>query len=157
LDIVLDQPAKAGALFSADDPLYLSRHMPPARLGPDGADLLSVIRYLAPDEHPDADVTRAELWAHAGRIGISEGAPDVVLARYLHTLVVAHGMPLASEGGLRGRPPVTIRDHPGVFLAGDWVGSAGILADASAASGRAAAELAAAHASGVRPLAAARL
>ena len=143
LDIGLDHAAPSGGLFSADEPLYLSRHMPPARLGPEGTDLLSAVRYLAPGEQPGAADLRAELWRHAGRLGIHDGGPGVIMSRYLHDLVVAHGMPLASEGGLRGRPPVAVAGHPGVLLAGDWVGPVGLLADASAASGRAAALLAA--------------
>lgn len=49
-------------------------------------------------------------------------------------MTVAHGLPLAESYGLRGRPPATIRERPNVFLAGDWVGPEGMLADASAAS-----------------------
>ena len=49
-------------------------------------------------------------------------------------MTVAHGLPLAESYGLRGRPPVTIRERRNVFLAGDWVGTEGMLADASAAS-----------------------
>lgn len=145
LDIGLAWPAPAGALFSADEPLYLSRHTPPARLAPAGCELLSGIRYLGADEHPSADELQSELWMHAGRLGVERDGDGVVLDRYLHDLVVAHGLPLASEGGLAGRPTVEVADHPGVLLAGDWVGGDGLLADAAAASGRAAASLAAAH------------
>ena len=67
---------------------------------------------------------------------------DIVFARYLHRMTVAHGMPLAASGGLRGRPPVTVADRPGLFVAGDWVGPEGLLSDAAAASGAAAASAA---------------
>ena len=53
--------------------------------------------------------------------------------------LVAHVMDRAAEsGGMRGRPTVTDSGVPGVFLAGDWVGPAGHLADASLASAEAA-------------------
>jgi hypothetical protein len=54
-------------------------------------------------------------------------------------MTVAPSVPRADEAGLAGRPGVEVRDRPSVFLAGDWVGPEGMLADASAASARAAA------------------
>jgi len=49
-------------------------------------------------------------------------------------MTVVNGFPMAATGGLSGRPGVTVQDRPNVFLAGDWVGSRGMLVDASAAS-----------------------
>jgi len=145
LDLGLTGPAEVKALFSADEPLYLSTHMPPARLGPEGTVHIGVARYLAPDEQLAPDQAQAQLWMLAERAGITPHSPSLIARRYLHDMVVTHGMPLASEGGFAGRPPVDVRDHDGVFLAGDWVGPAGTLADGSAASGRAAGRLAAAR------------
>ena len=54
-------------------------------------------------------------------------------------MTVAHGMPLATRGGTRGRPAVELSDRPGVFVAGDWVGPEGQLADAAVSSAAAAA------------------
>jgi hypothetical protein len=51
----------------------------------------------------------------------------------------------AAGGGLRGRPPVSVPDRPGVFVAGDWVGPSGHLADAAQHSARDAARLAVAQ------------
>jgi len=56
--------------------------------------------------------------------------------------VVAHGRPLPGRG-LRGRPPVAVPDLARVYVAGDWVGPDGMLADAAFASGRAAGRAAA--------------
>lgn len=50
--------------------------------------------------------------------------------------------------GLRGRPVATVEDRPGAFLAGDWVGPEGLLADAAVASGVASGRAAAAVALG---------
>ena len=58
----------------------------------------------------------------------------ILQRRFLPAMTVAHSLPLAESYGLRGRPPVTIRERRNVFLAGDWVGTEGMLADASAAS-----------------------
>jgi hypothetical protein len=54
--------------------------------------------------------------------------------RYLPGMTVAHGLPVGQENGLRGRPNAAVSERPQVFLAGDWVGPAGMLADASVAS-----------------------
>jgi thioredoxin reductase len=72
-------------------------------------------------------------------------AEDVVHERFLAKMVVTHTAPSPSLGGLRGRPSVDATGLPNVFIAGDWVGAEGLLADASIASGHAAA-LAAARA-----------
>jgi len=137
LDLGVRRPAPIPALFSVDEPLYLSTHSPPADLAPEGMGVIQLLRYLAPGEVADAHTTRAQLEAHAARAGI--GSSDIVEQRYLHRMTVAHTIPLASNGGLAARPPVTVGSHPGVFVAGDWVGGVGLLADAAAASGRAAA------------------
>jgi hypothetical protein len=49
-------------------------------------------------------------------------------------MTVSPGLPRADEGGLAGRPGVALPGCPCVFLAGDWVGPQGMLADAAAAS-----------------------
>ena len=149
LDLGVRRAAPIPALFSVDEPLYLSTHTPPADLAPEGMGVVQLLRYLAPGEAPDADATRAQLEAHAARAGVQPD--DIVEQRYLHRMTVAHAIPLASTGGLAGRPAVTVTSHPGVFVAGDWVGEVGLLADATAASGRAAAVAAVRWAASVTP------
>jgi len=56
---------------------------------------------------------------------------------------VYNAIPLASLGGLAGRPGPKVCDVPGLFVAGDWVGPEGVLVDATLASAKLAAELAA--------------
>ncbi len=127
--------------FALDAPLYLSAHAPSARLAPSGCGLVSIMRYHAPGaDAGDASLRRAELRAFAGTVGITPD--DVVHERYMHRLVVTHGSPTAAGGGLAGRPTVDALDLAGVYLAGDWVGDVGLLADASAASGATAARTA---------------
>jgi hypothetical protein len=55
---------------------------------------------------------------------------------------VTHHLPSPRQG-LTGRPPVAVAGSPGVFIAGDWVGSEGWLADCSLTSGERAGMLAA--------------
>ena len=142
-----------------DRPWYLSVHNPPADLG--SGVTLHVMAYL--DRHDSASPTEPGEPADGdGRDGADraralraelEGLLDEVqpgwrqeleAARFQRRLVVAHALPTAAGGGLAGRPPVAVADRPGLFLAGDWVGPAGLLADAVIASAAAAAEAAAA-------------
>lgn len=147
LDLGLRRPAPRGILFGVEEPLYLATHAPVAALAPPGRHLVHVMRNHRPDEVLDPDATRGELWAHARKAGITDG--DVLVERYLHRMPVTHGLPVPERGGVAGRPPVAVPGEPGLFVAGDWVGDRGLLADAAAASATRASELAAAAARGV--------
>ena len=59
----------------------------------------------------------------------------IVVQRFLPRMVVSSTMPRAGNGGLPGRPSVRASGLEGVFVAGDWVGPVGLLADAALASG----------------------
>jgi glycine/D-amino acid oxidase-like deaminating enzyme len=140
LDLCLRRPVPRLA-FGLDVPHYLSSHAPSAAVAPAGRGLVSVLRYHRPGEHPaEPAMQRAELRAVAELAGIDPA--DVVHERSLHRLVVAHGSPTAAGGGLAGRPTIDALGVPGAYVAGDWVGPVGLLADASAASGTAAARAA---------------
>lgn len=136
LDLGTSRPSQPGLLLGIDRPLYLSNHCPPARLAPAGRAVVHVARYLAPGERTEPGEQRHELEALAARAGLT--ADHIIEDRYLHRMTVAGALTLAESGGMRGRPTVTDSGVPGVFLAGDWVGPAGHLADASLASAEAA-------------------
>lgn len=120
-----------------DEPSYLSVHSVSAKLAPDGGAVIHAAWYLPPEGAPD-DVER-RLEERLDRM--QPGWRDVVVERWwLPDLAVAP-VPRASAGGFAGRPSVRVQEVPGLFLAGDFVGPEGILADASVASGLAAAEL----------------
>ena len=140
LDLGVRRSASRPVLFGVDEPLYLSTHQPPAQLAPPGAGVVSVARYLAPGDALSPAAQRAELEAHARRAGIDDDA--IVASRYLHRMTVVGAMATADGGGLSGRVGVTDSGVAGVFLAGDWIGSEGHLADASFASAARAAQLA---------------
>jgi hypothetical protein len=63
----------------------------------------------------------------------------VAFRRFLPAVVVSHALVAAESGGFSGRPPGDLPALRNVFLAGDWIGPVGQLADASVASGIAAA------------------
>lgn len=122
--------------FGVDEPLYLSPHAPAGKLAPAGQGMVHVARYGA----TSADADRARLESFAAMAGIAAG--DVVTARFLPRMTVATALP-AIGAGLAGRPPVALRELPGLFVAGDWAGPVGWLSDASLASGEQAGSLAA--------------
>jgi phytoene dehydrogenase-like protein len=138
LDLGVTGSAPRGASIGMDEPLYLSRHAPPAALAPAGHAVVHVARYLTPEDTADPAAARAELERFATRAGITDEM--VVASRYLHRMTVVHAIPTPALGGLPGRPGVDATGVPGVFLAGDWVGPRGHLLDAALASVRAAAE-----------------
>lgn len=140
LSVAARRGADPPLLFGIDEPLYLSTHCPPAGLAPDGVTVVEVMRYRTTGEEGDPRADRAQLEALLARTGI--GPDEVVRSRYLHRMVALHGIPDPSVG-LRGRPPVAVDAADGLFVAGDWVGPSGWLADASVASGEAAGLLAA--------------
>ncbi len=84
------------------------------------------------DRHVES---RAELTRLVEAMGADPA--HAVVQRYLHRMVVCTGLPTTESGGMAGRPPIAVDDRPGVFIAGDWVGPDGLLADAALASGEA--------------------
>ena len=128
-------------LLGVGEPTYLSTHAPPARLAPEGQAVVHVMRYQRPGEDMPASAQRAVLDRLVADAGIT--AADIVTDRFLARMVVTGGLPTAAAGGLAGRPSVSVPGHPGVAIAGDWVGDTGLLLDAVAASAAHAGALAA--------------
>ena len=141
LELGLRQPPPRRFVLGIDEPLYLSTHAPPARLAPEGHAVVHVMRYHGADEDLPASDQQAGLRRLAASVGI--GDDDIVSDRFLAKMTVSGGLPLASVGGLAGRPPVAVPARSGVFVAGDWVGPEGLLLDAVAASATAAGQAAA--------------
>lgn len=125
-------------ILGVDRPTYLSVHSSTAELAPDGGAMIHVARYLAPGEQVDPAAMRAELEAELDAAQPGWRA-ELVRARWSPALLVANAIPEASDGGLAGRPPFDLTGIEGVMLAGDWVGSRGLLFDACLESARQAA------------------
>jgi phytoene dehydrogenase-like protein len=141
LDLALDRLERPRNRFALglDRPFYYSVHSAAAKLAPAGISVLHVMKYLreGTDSHPELIEQELEYLLDRLQPGWRS---HTVARRYLPGMTVSHSLPLASEYGLRGRPVVSASGHANVFLAGDWVGPAGMLADASAASARSAAQ-----------------
>jgi phytoene dehydrogenase-like protein len=120
-----------------DEPTYFSVHTPYAHLAHgEGGEVAHLLWYGEADVDP---LARLEWLLDQAQPGWHEQVADW---RHGQRLVVAHGRPLPGRG-LRGRPPVAVPDLARVYVAGDWVGPDGMLADAAFASGRAAGRAAA--------------
>jgi phytoene dehydrogenase-like protein len=135
LDLALSRLSRPRQRFSLglDRPLYYSVHSAAARLAPRGVAVVHVMKYLGSDPSTPSDVVEHELESFLDQL--QPGWKKLVMAwRFLPGMTVAHSLPRAVESGLAGRPPVVVPERPDVFLAGDWVGPVGMLADASAAS-----------------------
>ncbi|MFN0095268.1 MAG: phytoene desaturase family protein [Dehalococcoidia bacterium] len=155
LDIALTRLPRRRPLFAlgVDEATYLSVHSAYAKLAPSGATLVSLAKYLRPDEH-DPGAALRELEATMDLVHPGWRALEVD-RQFLPSLIVMHDQPRAATGGLAGRPPVAVPAAPGVFVAGDWAGPEGWLAGAALASARAAAAQARAHLASTRELRAA--
>jgi phytoene dehydrogenase-like protein len=142
LDVALTKLPRPEERFAIglDQDMYFSVHSAAVKLGPEGLAVIHVMKYLGP-ESGDAKSNERECEEFLDLL--QPGWRDFVhTRRFLPSMVVTHGIPLASQGGETGRPSVTVPGHDRIFLAGDWVGAAGQLVDASAASGKEAARLA---------------
>jgi phytoene dehydrogenase-like protein len=126
----LPRPSRRFAL-GIDEPTYCSVFDPPADLARDGV-LIRLAGYVRTSE--SADGWRERLEAVADRVQPG-WRRELRYVRYLPNMVAQTAQPIASRGGLGGRPPVALPETAGLFLAGDWVGPQGILSDAATASG----------------------
>ena len=144
LDIGMSRLPRPRATFALgiDRPLYLSVHSAVARLAPEGAAMIHVMKYGAGDADPRAEERELE-----GLLDlIQPGWRELTIERrFLPNMLVSHALPTAAAGGLTGRPQVAVPGADGVYVVGDWVGPTGMLADASMASAHQAAQAIAAR------------
>lgn len=116
-----------------DRPLYLSVHSKWAQLAPEGGALVHVLRYLAPSERGDAETER-ELEALLDLV--QPGWQDeVVTRRYMPDLTVVGALPSVAWERSEGPRGAAVPDVQALFVAGDWVGPEGMLADRALTSG----------------------
>lgn len=122
-------------VVSQDAPIYLAVHSVKARLAPKGGALLSIVRYIEPGFHAPPEQVLAEMEAFADLV--QPGWRESVTGRqHLPSMIVSNRSLLASQNGAAGRPRFDGAGAPNIFVAGDWVGDRGALADAVFASAR---------------------
>lgn len=143
LDVALSHLPRPKIRFAlgADHAYYFSVHSAAAKLAPDGITLIHTMKYLRSSEHDSAETVERQLESVLDQLQPG-WRKHVVERRFLPSMIASEALPAAANGGLRGRPGPALASRPSVFVAGDWVGSRGMLADASAASAELAAQLA---------------
>lgn len=137
LDLALENLPRPDRLFALgfDQPIYFSVHSAATRLAPAGKVLLHIARYLEPEEAGRRADAPAGLEAQLDLL--QPGWRKHELHRQLlPQMVVQESLPQVG----RERPGVDAAALPGLRLAGDWVGSPALLADAAAESAARAAE-----------------
>lgn len=141
LDLGLSRLPQPRAFFALgiDRPTYFSVHSAYAALAPDGGAMIHVAKYL-PAQPTDAKEDEREL---EGVLDIVQpGWRDVVVTRrFLPNMIATNALPAAATGGIPARPGPVVGGVRNVYVAGDWVGSVGHLADTCFASARLAAQL----------------
>lgn len=136
LDLCMSEVPDEALSFALgmDQPVYFSLHSSVAQLAPAGGGLMHTVKYLDPTNAEKQSTLEQELEAYTGQL--QPGWEKHVVSRVFRPgMMIANSVPLAKQGGMAGRP-ATETSVPGIYLAGDWVGSKGLLSDASAASGR---------------------
>jgi phytoene dehydrogenase-like protein len=123
-----------------DRPLFLSTQSAYAHVAPAGRALVSTFKQLDPRQPTDAREDERDLEAVLD--AAQPGWRDVLVKRvYLPRIEAVGTLVTAASGGFAGRPGVQVPGLANLYLAGDWVGPEGFLADASLASARQAARL----------------
>ncbi len=132
LDVALARLPQPDARFglSVDQPFYFSVHSATAQLAPTGGALIHVAKYLMTDEatSPKSLETELEQVLDLMQPGWRK---VLVKRRFMPALTVNHALVTAAT---MGRPEVSVPSVAGLFIAGDWVGAEGQLADVSVAS-----------------------
>jgi phytoene dehydrogenase-like protein len=122
-----------------DSPFFLSVHSASAKLAPKGGALIHVIKYLGSTHESNPSTDKLELEAFLD--AIQSGWRNVVVRqRFLPSMIVYNAIVTAEQGGTLGRPDTKVPETENLYIVGDWIGSEGILADASFASAKRAAE-----------------
>lgn len=142
LDVGLARLPDPRATFAlgVDRPLYLSVHSAVAQLAPQGRAAICVAKYLSASNGSDPKSDERELEGLLDTV--HPGWRDyLVQRRFLPNMVVSNALVTAAAGGMAGRPGPAVPGIRNLYVAGDWVGNEGMLADASLASAQAAARL----------------
>jgi phytoene dehydrogenase-like protein len=150
LDVALSKlpNPRSSVVQDLEGPRFVSPQSHFARVAPEGMGFVTSFKQLDPRTTTDPHEDERELEALLD--AAQPGWRDLVIERvFLPRIEAVGALPTASSGGFAGRPDVDAAGVAGLYLAGDWVGGEGFLADASFASARVAAE--SAIALGVQP------
>jgi phytoene dehydrogenase-like protein len=139
LDVALRRLPKPRTVFAIgiDEPWSFSSDSSIADVAPRGGAVIHLAKCLR-SGHPGEPDDERQL-ERALDLLQPGWRQAVVYRRFLPDVLVSHALVSAETGGFPGRPNGGVPALRNVFLAGDWVGPVGQLADAAVASGIAAA------------------
>ena len=135
LDVALRRLPVKCAVFAVgvDVPVCFSADSAIAQVAPRAGAVVHVAKYLRAGARGTDDDARQLEWTLDL---VQPGWRNVVVhRRFLETVVVSHALVTAQSGGFTGRQGMRVPGLENVFLAGDWIGMTGQLADASVSSG----------------------
>jgi glycine/D-amino acid oxidase-like deaminating enzyme len=134
LDVALERLPDPRAVFAVgiDQPWCFSADSTIARVAPNAGGLVHLAKYLPTGV--DGSLSDESELEQAMDLLQPGWRRTVVYRRFLPTIVVSHALVSAGSGGFAGRPRVAVPMTSNVFLAGDWVGTVGQLADACVSS-----------------------
>ena len=122
-----------------EQPRFMSAQSLYARVALGGAGFVTSFKQLDPRVNTDPQSGERDLEMLLDTA--QPGWRDVTIQRVFFPRIEAVGaLPTAACDGFAGRPTVDAAGVAGVYLAGDWVGSEGFLADANFANASVAAE-----------------
>ncbi|MDQ0060476.1 phytoene desaturase family protein [Paenibacillus harenae] len=141
LDVALRHMPYPERVFALglDEPFYFSKHSGSVKLSDNGAHVLHVMKYNDNVSAQDAKTDEKKLIL---LLDLLEPGweKEVVAIRFSPNVLVAHDSRTIHNNGAGPAPDPAVQEVPGLFVAGDWVGSEGRLADAGMASAKLAAE-----------------
>jgi phytoene dehydrogenase-like protein len=121
-------------------PRFMTAQSLYSRVAPEGAALVYTFKQFDPRRPGDPREDERDL---EDLLDVAQpGWRDFLIDRqYLPRIEAVGALPTAESGGFAGRPGPRVPGLEDLYLAGDWVGPEGFLADASVASARNAARL----------------
>ncbi|MFC4104203.1 phytoene desaturase family protein [Paenibacillus xanthanilyticus] len=143
LDVALRRVPRPERVFALglDEPFYFSKHSGPVSLSDNGAQVMHAMRYNNGDGARDAVCDKLALTRLMDLLQPG-WEREVVAIRYSPNILVAHDARTAIHNGAGPAPDHTVPEVAGLYVAGDWVGPEGRLADAGMASAKRAAQAA---------------
>lgn len=140
LDVALRQLPHPERVFALgmDQPYYFSIHSGSVKLSDNGAKVLHVMKYNDNDRNMDPVQDEKEL-KELLELLQPGWEQEVVAARFLPNILIAYDSHTIFHNGSGSAPDPIVPEIKGLFVAGDWVGSEGRLADAAMASAKLAA------------------
>jgi phytoene dehydrogenase-like protein len=141
LDVALRKlpQSKYGVVQDGERPLFMSAQSLASKVAPEGGALIYTFKQLDPRTATDPKDDERELESL-----LDAAQPlwrDVLVKRqFLPRIEAVGALPSAKAGGFLGRPAVNVPGFNNLYLAGDWLGDRGFLADASFSSAKQAAQ-----------------